>query len=580
MKLVEAFEILREGRPAHAQRFRACLVCGFTPLHLETFFNAHLRSIFSDRNIEVCSGLYGDFWGNLERLDTTNTDVALVVMEWSDLDPRLGLRSLGSWAPSMFAEIVGNAKARLSLFKNLAERLSKDIPLVISFPTLPLLPISFSSGWQASAFDLELRACVSSTALKMVGIRNVTLLNSERLDQLSPSANRQDVKSELASGFPYKLAHASTVADLMSRLILSAPPKKGLITDLDDTLWNGILGEVGVDNISWDMEHDSQPHGLYQRLLHGLSESGVLIAAASKNDPQKVAEALGRQDLVLPRGALFPVEAHWARKSESVGRILKTWNIGADSVVFIDDSPMELAEVKASYPEVECILFPKDDPQALVALLYRLRDLFGKSILSEEDTIRRESIRSSQENGTGGIVNNAGNLDEFLAQADAELTLNYSKAPLDPRALELVNKTNQFNLNARRYADAEWDNYIRQPDTFLMVIAYKDKYGPLGKIAVIAGSRREKTLLVDSWVMSCRAFSRRIEDRCLQELFARFRAEKIVFDFKATPKNSPIGEFLARILGAKPGPQCSLSKEQFLAVNAKTSHRVSEVPNG
>src|SRR5579862_7567258 len=102
MKLVEAFEILREGRPARAQSFRACLVCGFTPLHLETFFSAHLRSIFSDRNIHVSSGLYGDFWGNLERLDTTNTDVALVVMEWSDLDPRLGLRSSGSWAPSTF----------------------------------------------------------------------------------------------------------------------------------------------------------------------------------------------------------------------------------------------------------------------------------------------------------------------------------------------------------------------------------------------------------------------------------------------------------------------------------------------
>ncbi|HXC62294.1 MAG TPA: HAD-IIIC family phosphatase [Nitrospiria bacterium] len=414
----------------------------------------------------------------------------------------------------------------------------------------------------------------------MVEIRNVKLLNSERLDQLSPAANRLDVKSEIASGFPYKLAHASTVADLMSRLIISAPPKKGIITDLDDTLWNGILGEVGAGNISWDIEHDSQPHGLYQRLLHGLSEAGVLIAAASKNDPQIVGEALEREDLVLPRSALFPVDAHWGPKSESVGRILKTWNIGADSVVFVDDSPMELAEVKTNYPDVECILFPKNDPQALIGLLYRLRDLFGKSALSEEDAIRRESIRSSQKNGAGGVEDHGGNLDEFLAQADAEIALNFSKEPLDPRALELVNKTNQFNLNARRYTDAAWDAYIRHRDTFLMVVAYKDKYGPLGKIAVVAGRSLGKTVFLDVWVMSCRAFSRRIEDRCIHELFARFQAEKIVFDFKATPKNGPTGEFLARILGAKPEPQCSLSKRQFLSPQTTTSHHVTEVPNG
>ena len=579
MKLIEAFEILREEPPANAQSFRTCLICGFTPLHLATFFNAHLRSIFRDRKVEVSSGLYGDFWGNLERLGSAETDAAILVLEWSDLDPRLGLRSLGSWGPSIYPEIVGNVAARLSRFVELAQKVSRNIPLIVSFPTLPMLPISFSTGWQAGAFDLELRACLSSTALKTVGLRNVKVLNSERLDQLSPPANRLDVKSELSSGFPYKLAHASILADLMSRLMTSVPPKKGLITDLDDTLWNGILGEVGVDGIFWDLEHHSQIHGLYQRLLHALSEAGVLIAAASKNDPHIVDEALGRQDLVLPGSALFPVDANWGPKSESVSRILKTWNIGADSVVFIDDSPMEVAEVKATHPDVECLLFPKNDPQAAVGLLYQLRDLFGKSILSEEDSLRRESIRLHQENARE-IQSHNGNLQDFLAQANAEITLNFSKEPIDSRALELVNKTNQFNLNARRYAQAAWETYIRQPDTFLLVAAYKDRYGPLGKIAVIAGRRRGKSIFVDVWVMSCRAFSRRIEHRCLQELFNRYEADEVIFDFQATPKNGPIFEFLTHILGANPTAQCALSRAQFLALQQETSHRVFEVSNG
>jgi FkbH-like protein len=579
MRLIEALEILREQQPAHGQEFRARLVCGFTPLHLETFFAAHLRSIFADRRTEILSGLYGDFWGNLDRLEAAAADVGIVVMEWSDLDPRLGLRSLGSWNPSILSEILANVKARTSRFAEVAGRASRNTSVVISFPTLPLLPISFSPGWQASVFDLELRGQLSSLGLKMAETANVKVLNSEHLDRLSPPDNRLDVKSELASGFPYKLAHASTVAELMSRMVSPAPPKKGLITDLDDTLWSGILGEVGVDGVFWDLEHHSQHHGLYQRLLHALSEAGVLIAAATKNDPQLVNKALDRNDLIVPRATLFPVEAHWGPKSESVSRILKTWNIGADSVVFLDDSPMELAEVKASHPGVECILFPKDDPQALVGLLRHLRDLFGKSALSEEDGIRRESIRLRHETAAE-IESPQGNLEEFLAQADGELTLNFSKEPQDPRALELVNKTNQFKLNPRTYTQADWQTYLRQPDTFLLVAGYQDKYGPLGKIAVLAGKHRAKTIRLDTWVMSCRAFSRRIEHRCVHELFRRYQADEIVFDFQATAKNGPLCEFLTHLLGAKPESPCALSREQFLALEEQTFHRVLEVPNG
>ena len=211
--------------------------------------------------------------------------------------------------------------------------------------------------------------------------------------------------------------------------------------------------------------------------------------------------------------------------------------------------------------------------------MQQLRDRFGKDTLSEEDAIRRESIRRVRENAPE-ISGGNGNLDDFLAQAEAELTLNFSKEPLDARALELVNKTNQFNLNGRRYTDAEWQAFVRRPDTFLLITSYRDKYGPLGKIAVLAGQRRERTILLDVWVMSCRAFSRRIEHRCLEELFERFDHDEIVFDFQTTPKNGPLGEFLTGILGAPPEPGCRLSRDDFQAARRETFHRVLEASNG
>src|SRR5262249_38332555 len=158
-------------------------------------------------------------------------------------------------------------------------------------------------------------------------------------------------------------------------------PKKGLITDLDDTLWRGVLGEAGVRGITWDLDHHSLIHGLYQQLLGSLAEAGSLIAAASKNERGSGEPAVRRPDRGVPGRVLFPIEAHWGPKSESVERILRTWNVAADSVVFVDDSPIELAEVKAAYPSMVCLRFPTNDDQEALAFLGELRDLFGKETI-------------------------------------------------------------------------------------------------------------------------------------------------------------------------------------------------------
>src|SRR5271163_5081814 len=99
MKLIEALEILRNESREGARPFRVSLVCSFTPAHLQTFLRANLKQALPENRIEIASGLYGDFWGNLARLERENPDAGVLVVEWSDLDPRLGLRRLGHWSP-------------------------------------------------------------------------------------------------------------------------------------------------------------------------------------------------------------------------------------------------------------------------------------------------------------------------------------------------------------------------------------------------------------------------------------------------------------------------------------------------
>jgi FkbH-like protein len=573
MKLIEALRILGVEGNRQKPVLRIGLVCGFTPLHFQTFLGAHIRRA-SGHQTEIKTGLYGDFWGNLEKLDRDLIDFAIVVMEWSDLDPRLGLRSLGSWSPSALPNILETAQSRARQFLSAIGRISEGMPVVICFPTLPLPPVSYAPSWQGNSFSLELRSLIATLSRDSAQIKNVKIMDDQRLNLQSPYGERFDPKADLLSGFPYKLPHASTVAELLSQLTHPVTPKKGLITDLDDTLWAGILGEVGLQGINWDLENKSHMHGAYQRLLHALSESGVLIAVASKNEPQLVQEALAREDLILPAQAVFPVEASWGLKSQAVGRILQTWNISADAVVFIDDSPMELAEVQNQYPEIETILFPKNDYHALNDLFYRLRDLFGKSSISEEDSIRRESIRRTHRVHPRG---SAQSTEAFLEQAEATFAFDFSKNQKDNRAFELINKTNQFNLNGRRFSEFEWQRFLKEADTFLLAVTYEDKYGPLGKIAVVAGRTSGKTVLIDHWVMSCRAFSRRVEHRTLEELLRHFDAEEIIIDFELTLRNGPLREFLSDLLQTEPMPHLRIDRPKIKAFLDRSLPGIAEV---
>jgi FkbH-like protein len=581
MKLIEAMEILKKGSPDGAQPLRVSLVCGFTPLHLQTFLTAHLKLLFPDRRVEVEVGTYGDFIGNLDRLGRSATDAGAVVLEWADLDPRLGIRSLGGWSRSNLKDILENARAQSARIQQTLAGIcaSGRNFLAICLPTLPVPPVSYAPTWQGSAFDTQLRECFFSFATFAADLRNVRIINPQIVDLKSPVSRRLDVKSELSADFPYGLNHAACVAELLARLIRNPAPKKGLITDLDDTLWSGIVGEVGVQGISWDLDHHSHMHGLLQQLLKALAEEGVLLAVASKNNASTVKEAFQRPDLILPQERVFPIEADWGPKSEMVARILRRWNVAANSIVFVDDSPMDLAEVKAAYPDMECLAFPSHDVQAAYELLARLRDLFGKNVISEEDTFRLESIRRSNAL-TETALDPGGSPEAFLKRAESQVIFSYAKIPPDPRVLELVNKTNQFNLNGRRYLASSWQTCLDAPGVFLLVVSYSDKYGPLGKIAVMKGRTEGRILNIDTWVMSCRAFSRRIEHRCLQELFENFDADEILFDFLPTTRNSPLQEFFAEFIGAAPRAEFALTRRTFAERCPPLSHRVTRLPNG
>jgi FkbH-like protein len=558
-------------------RHRAYLVCGFEPLHLPIFLQAHHAERFVDQALGVEHGVYGDLLGNLERAQRSLATVALVVLELGDVHPRLGLRSSGAWTALPHAELVGEITERLARLRAAIESLAASMPVIVAMPSLHFPLLGHTTGWQASALELELQAGLARFAADVARHERVQVLQAARLGLVSPPGERSDPGSELATGFPFTLPHASALAQGLVELAFARAPKKGLITDLDDTLWAGIVGEVGHEGVSWSQAQHSQLHGLYQSLLRQLSEAGVLLAVASKNEPDIVELALGRGDLLIDRQAFFPVAVSWGPKSEAVSAILHAWNIGADAVVVVDDSRMELEEIRRLHPGITCLEMSPRDPRKSLALFGELRDLFGKPVTREEDRLRLSSLRGAAEfeqrkQGT--------DLGVFLRELDGTVSFDARRTGSGGRLLELINKTNQFSLNGSRLSEGEWMRYLEDESSVVVGVAYSDRYGALGTIAVVAGrllppgAGEGRVLDVQHWVLSCRAFSRRIEDHTLALLCELSGCDRLRLNYRLTARNKPFQELLGRLgEAATPDRSIELSRHQLESVVRDLPHR-------
>jgi acyl carrier protein len=185
------------------------------------------------------------------------------------------------------------------------------------------------------------------------------------------------------------------------------------------------------------------------------------------------------------------------------------------------------------------------EPGKVLDLLRDLREWFGKPVILDEDRLRAQSLRQAAAMGT--LLGEPTSRETFLNALEARISFQLSRDAQDQRAFELVNKTNQFNLNGRRITETGWRQTLENPEGFLLTASYADKFGPLGKIAVVLGESRSGAAAISSWVMSCRAFSRRVEHATFSHLFESMNLDKVLFHFEKTERNTPLQEFFASL---------------------------------
>ena len=329
-------------------------------------------------------------------------------------------------------------------------------------------------------------------------------------------------------------------ADHVARLLgaLRGKARRVLILDLDNTVWGGVIGDDGLDGIRVaEGDAEGEAFRAVQRYALALRERGVLLAVSSKNTDE-VARAAFRDhpDMLLREQHITAFQANWSDKATNIKAIADELSLGLESMVFLDDNPVERGLIREVLPEVAVPELPADP--ALYARTLASAGYFEALAFSDEDRKRNAFYEGNARRVA--LQREVGDIDAYLASLEMEITF----APFDSagraRIAQLINKSNQFNLTTRRYTEAEVAAAEADEEVFTLQVRLKDRFGDNGMICVVICRPDGQDWLIDSWLMSCRVLGRRVEQMTLREITraARERGVRMLATSMLLPNSS------------------------------------------
>jgi len=306
-----------------------------------------------------------------------------------------------------------------------------------------------------------------------------------------------------------------TAAVLAARMGLS---RRALVLDLDNTLWGGVIGDDGMEGITLGNGADGEAFADFQAALKELTGRGIVLAVASKNDPEVARRPfLEHPEMVLRLDDIAAFVASWEPKSQSLRTISETLSLGLGSLTFLDDNPYERGEVRRALPEVDVPVMP-EEPTGFRALLEGY-PYFEPASFTDADRKRAEQYRARAQADAMRVQ--ATSLADYQASLNMVAKLGSVDKLNMVRVVQLINKTNQFNLTTRRRNQAELKTFLARPDTEAFWVRLVDKFADHGLIAVALAQVKSSALEIDTLLMSCRVIGRGVEDLVLAELASR-----------------------------------------------------------
>lgn len=370
-------------------------------------------------------------------------------------------------------------------------------------------------------------------------LKNMFILDLNFLQSFNGFKTTFDSRLYINSDVAFSLDFLPLVVKNLSDIILSILGvfKKCVILDLDNTLWGGVIGDDGLDKIQLGSLGVGKAFSEFQLWLKQLKERGIILAICSKNEEDIAKEPFEKHpEMILRLEDISIFVANWNNKVDNLKYIQNVLNVGFDSMVFIDDNPIERELVKSYIPEISVPELP-EDPSDYLYYLQSL-NLFETASFSGEDAYRTKLYREEASRKVDEI--SFKNYEEFLRS----LNMRCEVKPFDefnsPRVAQLTQRSNQFNLRTVRYTEAEILNISKSTEHLTFAFSLSDKYGDYGLVSIIILEINDTTLFIDSFIMSCRVLKRTLENFILNHLHEaaiKLEAKRIVGEYIPTKKN-------------------------------------------
>jgi FkbH-like protein len=340
-------------------------------------------------------------------------------------------------------------------------------------------------------------------------------------------------------------------ADHVGRIIsaLRGKSRKALILDLDNTVWGGVIGDDGLEGILIAQgDARGEAHLAVQRLALELRQRGIVLAVSSKNTDEVAREPFEKHpEMLLKLDHIAVFQANWNDKATNIQAIAEELSLGLDAMVFLDDNPVERGLVRKLLPQVAVPELPEEPAyyaRTLAAAGYFEAVAFAGEDLQRAGFYQDNAKRASLQKQVGGV-------DAYLASLDMTITFLPFDATGRARIVQLINKSNQYNLTTRRYTDPEVAAAENDSEVFTLQVRLADIFGDNGMISVVICRPAEAGVWeIDTWLMSCRVLGRKVEQMVLREILKAARAtgiHKLNGIFKPTDRNKLVADHYGKL---------------------------------
>ncbi len=322
-----------------------------------------------------------------------------------------------------------------------------------------------------------------------------------------------------------------------------AEQKKCIVLDLDNTLWGGVVGEDGINGIALSLEEPGASFVSFQQALRDLYDRGILLAISSKNNEADALDAIRTHpNMILKEPHFAAHRINWKEKAENIKELAQELNIGLDSMVFLDDNPVERELVRTALPDVAVPDLPAD-PREYTRMLHSL-PYFASNAVTDEDKMRgnmyvTERLRREAEKKFE-------NKNEFLKSLSLEVRIGRNDESALARLAQMTEKTNQFNTNKIPHSEDTLHSFMQDGLHEVFHAHALDRFGDHGIVALAIVTKEETTWVIETMLMSCRVFERGIEDALLYAIAQAAQAEgahMLALPVVPSEKNEPARTF-------------------------------------